>query len=113
MAKSTEGGGLQRWVSRNIAPLATVATLIALLFAGFFWVDAQYAKAADVRQLERRFDLKVTNDLLEQTQTRIWQLQDRVQQKPDDATAKEDLRKLIEEKQRLEEKRKALEKGPE
>jgi hypothetical protein len=112
MSETTEGDGLSQWVSRNIAPLITVASFIAVLFGGFFWIEGRYAKAQDFRQLDRRLEIKVTGDFLQQTQARIWQLQDRIKTKPDDITAQEELRRLTEEKNRLQNKLDTLEKAP-
>ncbi len=111
MSELTESSGLHQRVARSVAPLVTVATFVALLFGGFFWIDGQYARAQQFRQLEQRFEAKVTSDFLQQTQARIWQLEDRVQQRPNDVTAKEELRRLVEEKKRLEKKLDDLEKA--
>jgi hypothetical protein len=62
---------------------ARIACLAALLtVAGFAWgiisfVDSRYAKCAEVKAVERRLDLKVEGDVLNQKQDRLWKLQDR------------------------------------
>ena len=101
MAEQIEGSPLAQWIKTNIAPLVTVATFIAVLFGGYAWIDARYAKAEQVSQLERRLDIKTTGDFLQQTQARIWQLEDRLKTNPNDVTAQEELRKLKEEKEQL------------
>jgi hypothetical protein len=97
-----EGNGFADWVKKGVAPLVTLGALVTALFTGFFWLESHYAKAEQLAQLEQRFEIKVTNDFLRETITRIWQLEDRLQERPDDLTAKEELRKLKEDKAKLE-----------
>lgn len=102
MTEETEGGAFAQWIKNNVTPLITMATFTSVLFGGFFWIEGRYAKADQVSQLERRLDIKVKSDFLQQTQSRIWQLEDRLKAQPNDTTATEDLRKLNVEKEELE-----------
>jgi hypothetical protein len=104
-----EGKTLGQWVKSNVSPLLTLATLITVVFTGYFWLEGHYASAEELAQLETRFEIKINNDLLQSTNTRIWQLEDRLQDRPDDMTAKEELRELKEDKSRLERKLELLE----
>ena len=104
-----EGKLLGRWVKSNVSPLITLATLITVVFTGFFWLEGHYASAEELAQLETRFEIKINSDLLQSTNTRILQLEDRLQERPDDMTAKEEVRKLKEDKSRLEHKLELLE----
>lgn len=107
-----KNSALGTWINRNIAPLITLAAFISTLFAGYFWLDSRYAKAAELEQLEQRFEIKMTSDAIRETNARIWQLEDRLQQRPDDLTAKKELRKLQENKNRLEHTLDELQKLP-
>lgn len=97
-----EDNTIVKWVKRNVSPLVTLAAFITTLFGGYFWLDNNYAKAEELAQLERRFEIKLTSDSIQGLNARIWQLEDRLQQKADDITAKEELRKLKENKAKLE-----------
>ena len=109
--RNKEGNGFADWVKKNVAPLVTLGTLITALFTGYFGLEKHYAKAEQLDRLEQRFDIKIKNDFLRETNTRIWQLEDRLEQRPDDRTAKEELRKLKEDKAKLERELERLETG--
>lgn len=98
------------FVKNNITPLITLSTFIALVFGFYFWIEARYAIAEELAQLEQRFEIKVRSDILRETNARIWQLEDRLRANPNDVTAQEDLRELKEDKNRIERELKAL--GP-
>ena len=106
-----EDNTIVKWVERNVTPLVTLAAFITTLFGGYFWLDNNYAKAEELAQLERRFEIKLTSDSIQGLNARIWQLEDRLQQKADDITAKEELRKLKENKANLERELENLQKS--
>jgi hypothetical protein len=89
-----------------ITALSPIGTVIAGAFALYFWIDTRYAhQKPDFEGLQRRFDIKVKSDALQQTNTRIWQLGDHIADLQGkgrtDQTAKDDLRRLQEEKKNL------------
>ena len=43
----------------------------------------RYAKCADQKAIERRLDIKIEGDILNQRQQRLWQLEDRYGSDPD------------------------------
>jgi len=82
------------YIKKSISPIITLVTFITLVFGGFFWFEKHYASAEEHDQLEQRFEIKIRNDILRETNARVWQLEDRVNDKPDDITAKEEPRRL-------------------
>lgn len=110
MANGSDGtkNDIGGWVKRNIAPLITVSTFITIMFGGYFWLEMHYATANELDHLEQRFEIKVRNDILRESNARIWQLEERLKANPKDVTAKEELRKLREEKNRIERELDAL-----
>jgi hypothetical protein len=93
--------GVGKWINDNVAPLVTLLTLIGLVFGGYLFFESRYVKAEDLHKLETKFaqldcrlDLKIRNDVIDQTQKRVWDLQDRLEKNPNDTTVKGDLREL-------------------
>ena len=109
MKRDGDATGLAAWARRNLALILQVVTLSSVVGSALLWVDSRYAKAEKIAQVERRLDVKITNDFLQNTQSRIWQMEDRLKQKPDDTTAQEELRRLTEEKKKLERQLDSLE----
>jgi hypothetical protein len=71
------------------------------VFGGYLFFEQRYVKAEVLQKLEAKFaqldcrlDLKIRNDVIDQTQKRVWDLQDRIEKNPNDKTAKDDLRDL-------------------
>jgi hypothetical protein len=65
------------------AKIVAVLTLLGLVYGGLTWVDGRYAKCADQKAIERRLDIKIEGDVLNQKQQRLWQLEDRYGSDPD------------------------------
>ena len=61
----------------TIASVVALLTIIGAAFSGFFFLDARFAKCADVKAVERRLDYKIENDKLMGMRARQWQLQDK------------------------------------
>jgi hypothetical protein len=62
---------------KTISSLAALLALIGTLFAGWFFLDARFARCADVKAIERRLDYKIENDQLMGMQQRLWQVQEK------------------------------------
>lgn len=62
---------------RYVQSAIGILTLVGLLFSAYFFVDARFAKCADVQHIERRLEYKIENDQLIGMQQRIWSLDDR------------------------------------
>ena len=63
--------------------IIAILTLLGLIYGGLAWVDGRYAKCADQKAIERRLDIKIEGDILNQRQQRLWQLEDRYGSDPD------------------------------
>jgi archaellum component FlaC len=66
-----------------VAKILSILTIIGMAFGVFFYVDAHYAKCAEVKAIERRLDYKIESDKLTATQARLWSLEDRYGSDPD------------------------------
>lgn len=66
-----------------IPKLIAALTLLGLVYGGLSWVDGRYAKCADTKAIERRLDMKIEGDILNQRQDRLWKLEDRYGSDPD------------------------------
>lgn len=86
-------------------------TIIGIVFSAYFFVDNKYAKAGEVRQLEQRFEHKITTDALKSTQNRLWQLEDKYGSdinKIRDSGVKKEMKELKEEIEMQKEKLKSI-----
>jgi len=66
-----------------IAKLVAIGTLLALVSGAILWVDNRYAKCQETKAIERRLDIKIEGDILNQRQDRLWKLEDRYGPDPD------------------------------
>ena len=63
-----------------VGKIIALLTLVALLYGGLTAItalDARYAKCQEVKSIERRLDVKIEGDILNQKQSRLWQMEDR------------------------------------
>ncbi len=60
-----------------ITRLIAIGTLIGLGFGGILWIDNRYAKCAETKTLEKRFNIFETGTVLNQKQSRLWTYEDR------------------------------------
>ena len=72
-----------------MSKIIAILTIIGMCFGVFFYVDANYAKCADVKAIERRLDYKIETDKFSASQGRLWQLEDRYGPDPDRVQNKE------------------------
>jgi len=83
--------------------LISVATIVGICFSAYFFLDKNYASAAELQKIEQRLDYKIKSDQFNSIQERIWKLEDRyttTNTMPE--TVKEEFRKLQIEKELLE-----------
>jgi len=73
--------------------IAGVLAIIAIVFGAYFYMEARYAKAEEMKKaddsisnsmkkMEERLDLKITGDLYKDTEQRIYRIEDRMGGKP-------------------------------
>ena len=67
----------------KLAPILTVLTIIGMAFGVYFFLDATFAKCAEVKAIERRLDYKIESDTLNTLQERLWKMEDRYGPNPD------------------------------
>ena len=60
-----------------VGKIIALLTLVALLYGGVTVIDSRYAKSQEVKSIERRLDVKIEGDILNQKQSRLWQMEDR------------------------------------
>jgi hypothetical protein len=66
-----------------VAKIVAVLTLLGLIYGGLSWIDNRYAKCQEMKSIERRLDVKIEGDILNQKQDRLWKLEDRYGADPD------------------------------
>ena len=101
--------------------LATLFGIVVIIIGGYMFIERRYAlrekvveieqryaPKEEVKRLEIRLDMKILNDYIKQTQSRIWALEERIKIKPDDVTAQEEIRRLKDEKKNYEDELKDL-----
>lgn len=82
-------------VGELIQIIAGVLAIIAIAFGAYFYMEARYAKAEDVKEadkslatgmkkLEQRLDFKIISDQYKDTEQRIYRIEDRMKGKPID-----------------------------
>lgn len=85
--------------------IGAVLSIIAILFGGWRYIDATYAKNVHVIYLNYKLDTKILEDEVYIVQERIWVLEDRLDNlPPDDITiplTKSQLRQAVVLKKRL------------
>lgn len=84
---------------------------VSIIFSVYFFIDNKYAKAGEVRQLEQRFEHKITTDALKSTQNRLWQLEDKYGRDIDkvrDSDVRKEMKELREEIEMQKEKLKSI-----
>lgn len=88
-------------MSKTIAYLIAVGSLVGMCFGAYFFVENRYAQAETVKQLGQRLDEKIKSDRVNAIQERIWKIEDRCLKRPPTDTEKEELRMLKENKEKL------------
>lgn len=66
-----------------ITKIVAVFTLLGILYGAAAFIDNRYAKAQEQKAVERRLDIKIEGDILNQKQDRLWKLEDRYGSDPD------------------------------
>lgn len=98
--------------------ITAIVSLIVLAFSGYFWLDSEYAKAGEVKEIKQSVRYMQTEYQRDVTQERIWKIVDRYDCQGDEMflckksmpdTVKEELRTLIRKKLELEERIKKIE----
>ena len=97
-----------KWLSdlSKEVKLVVGAIICIVAFGGTLWKGhdymEKYALAEDLKQVNKRLDIKIMSDQLNQVQQRIWIIEDRYKGKPPaDKTAQEELRNLKQQKDDL------------
>ena len=70
-------------MNKTMSYIISLATIIGFAFACYFYVDAKYARAAELQAVEQRLNYKIESDKLNAMQTRLWSLEDRYGSDPD------------------------------
>lgn len=86
---------------RILSALVSVVTIVGIAFGAYFYIEGNYAKAAEVQKIEQRLEYKIKSDQGKEVQQRLWLLEDRYEKKPMAETIKEEYRKLQEEKKAI------------
>jgi hypothetical protein len=68
---------------KMITKLAAIGAILAFLSGFGLWIDNRYAKCQEMKSIERRLDVKIEGDILNQKQDRLWKLEDRYGADPD------------------------------
>lgn len=89
--------------------IIAILTILAFAFGAYFYLEDHYAKAEDVRKIEKRLDYKIVSDQLQSIMERIWKIRDRYEKKEMDITVKEELRELEKKKEELTNRTKSME----
>lgn len=97
--------------NRILSILVSVGTLLGIAFGAYFYIDSNYAKAAEMQKIEQRLDYKIKSDQSKEVQQRIWLLEDRYYHKNMPESTKEEYRELKEEKKTLEGELNNLQRG--
>lgn len=63
-----------------------IIALIGAFFSRFLWMENRYALNPVVKKIEKRLDLKIIDDQLQNAREEIWKHEDRLNISPDDAT---------------------------
>jgi hypothetical protein len=88
--------------------LVSLGSILGMAFGAYFYIETNYAKAAEVAQVEQRLDYKIKSDQSKEIQQRIWQLDDRYEKKAMPEAVKEEYRRIEEEKKQLDDEIKSL-----
>jgi hypothetical protein len=64
-------------MNSTMKTILALVTIVGSVFTGYLFLDARFAKCADVKAVERRLDYKIENDKLMGMRSRQWQLQDK------------------------------------
>ena len=94
------------------AKIAAILTILSLSIGACFWVDAHYAKCAEVKSLEKRVNLMETGTVLNSKQSRLWAYEDRYGKdatQVSDPMARQEMKQLQVDVPKLQERVKALE----
>jgi hypothetical protein len=95
----------------NLATAISLITLLSMLFGTYFWIEARYAKADDLKETNQRLDYKIKSDQADSIQGRLWKLEDRYQDpKKMPPTVYEEYRVLKEQKKSIDGTLKVMEK---
>jgi hypothetical protein len=97
-------------MTKLISGIVGVIAILSALFGVYSYMDTKYALAAELNEIKKRLDYKITTDQLNSTQERIWRLEDRAQGKRMDSITNEEYRKLQSQKEQLNQQIKVLEK---
>jgi hypothetical protein len=98
-----------------VTKLATILTILGLVFGAVLWVDSRYAKCAEVKSLERRVNLAETGTVLNAKQSRLWAYEDRYGKdatKVSDPGDRQEMKQLQVDVPKLQDRMKVLEAPP-
>lgn len=79
-----------------------ICAILGLFWSSYQYLNTNFAKAAEVQQLEQRLDAKIIEDRLKAVQERLWRIEDRYEKAVMPKSVKEEKQILIDEKRTLE-----------
>lgn len=97
-------------MDKIIKPIIALCTLIGITFSVYFYSENRYAKAEDLKKIEKRLDYKIVSDQIMSVSERLWKIEDRYGNNPKDKTIKEEVRNLKGKKELLDRKLELLQK---
>ena len=92
----------------NLQILIALLTIIAIIIGTYIYIDNRYALKNQLKRIEIRLELEITQDDLLYSLERSYELEDRLLKKTNVITEKEELRKLKERIKDFEKKRSNL-----
>ncbi len=95
-------------LNKLLPVIGSLIVLIGTVFGIYFYFEARYALAEELKKTQQRLEQKIVGDRANQIQDRIWKLQDRMEERKPTASEKEELRVLQYEKELLD---KAIKEG--
>ncbi len=82
--------------------IATVLSMIGVIFGGYFYIDYRYALAEELEKTKFRLEQKILMDRVNWIQERLWKMEDRHEERKPTDLEKEEIRKLKLEKDQIE-----------
>lgn len=105
--------GMEMKKKEIIASIGGILTIVAIFFAGYFFLRSEFAPMAvaeDLKQFKQTYDYDKAVNFLKQTEGRIYVLKERHGEKPANQTIKEELNRLEQDAKELKSKINTMEK---
>lgn len=59
-------------ISKSVQSITAILVLIGMIFGGYFYLDARYAKAETLKKVEQRLDQKIEDDRKWDIRKQLW-----------------------------------------